>query len=171
MLMIHRAARGPTNRTEIGFSGLAKEDTQISSLTFSSGLRDTIVAFLRQCLPNEGVGLLATSRVGSSLIAVRFYPGKNVDSSARRYTMDPTDVMPALADMKREKTRLGAIVHSHPRTPPIPSRTDLVEARFPGVLNLIVGLSPVVELRAWSLIFDGHGAAVCSEEVSITCIG
>ena len=83
--------------------------------------------------------------------------------------MDPTDVLPALADMKREKTRLGAIVHSHPNTSPVPSRTDLVEAKFPGVLSLIVGLSPVVELRAWSLVYDGHGVAVRFEEVPVDC--
>ena len=115
--------------------------------------------------------MLAVSRIGSPLIAVRFYPGRNMDSSPRRYTMDPTDVMPALAEMKRQETRLGAIVHSHPNTPPVPSRTDLVEAKLPGVLSLIVGLSPVVELRAWSLEFDGHGVAVWCEEVPITCPG
>jgi proteasome lid subunit RPN8/RPN11 len=81
--------------------------------------------------------------------------------------MDPADVMPALADMKRQKTRLGAIVHSHPNTSPVPSWTDLVEARFPGVLSLIVGLSPVVELRAWYLVYDGDGVAVGCDEVPI----
>ena len=59
-----------------------------------------------ECLPRQ--------RIGSSLTAVRFYPGRNMDRSPRRYTMDPADVVAALVDMKREKTRLGAIVHSHP---------------------------------------------------------
>jgi proteasome lid subunit RPN8/RPN11 len=84
--------------------------------------------------------------------------------------MDPADVMPALADMMLKKTRLGAIVHSHPNTPPVPSWTDLVEARFPGVLCLIVGLSPVVELRAWYLVYDGDGIAVGCEEVPIASV-
>ena len=167
--MNHRLVRGATYRGQFGSRGLADEDAPVRSLTLSADLRDSIVAFLRRCLPHEGVGLLAASRIGSSLIAVRFYPGQNMDSSPRRYTMDPTDVMPALADMKRHETRLGAIVHSHPNTPPVPSRTDLVEAKLPDVLSLIVGLSPVVELRAWSLVYDGHGVAVSSEEVPITC--
>jgi proteasome lid subunit RPN8/RPN11 len=159
--------RGSSNRSKFGFPGLANEDIRVSSLTLPAELRDTIVAFLRRCLPHEGVGLLAARRFGSSLIAVRFYPGRNMDSSPRRYTMDPADVMPALAEMKRKKARLGAIVHSHPNTSPVPSWTDLGEARFPGVLSLIVGLSPVVELRAWYLVYDGDGVAVGCEEVPI----
>jgi [CysO sulfur-carrier protein]-S-L-cysteine hydrolase len=166
--MNHRPASGTINCSQFDFRGLANEDTRVSTLMLSAGLRETIVAFLRRCLPHEGVGLLAASRTGSSLIAVHFYPGRNMDSSPRRYTMDPTDVMSALADMKRRKTRLGAIVHSHPNTSPVPSFTDLVEARFPSVLSLIVGLSPVVELRAWYLVYDGGGVAVGCEEVLIT---
>jgi desampylase len=167
--MSHRLARGTIFRSQFGSHGLANGGPCVRSLTLSAELRDTIVAFLRRCLPHEGVGLLAANSMGSSLIAVRFYPGQNMDLSPKRYTMDPTDVMPALADMKRQETRLGAIVHSHPNTPPVPSRTDLVEAKWPGVLSLIVGLSPVVELRAWSLVFDGHGVAISSEAVPITC--
>lgn len=167
--MNHRLARGAIYRGQFGSRDLVTEDIPVRSLALSAELRDSIVAYLRQCLPHEGVGLLAGSRIGSALIAVRFYPGQNMDPSPRRYTMDPTDVMPALADMKRRETRLGAIVHSHPNTPPVPSRTDLVEANLPGVLSLIVGFSPVVELRAWSLVFDSHGVAVCSEEVRISC--
>jgi proteasome lid subunit RPN8/RPN11 len=83
--------------------------------------------------------------------------------------MEPADVLAALADMKREKTRLGVIVHSHPRTPPVPSRTDLAEANFPGVLSLIVGFSPVVALRAWRLIYDDRGTAVRFDAVQVDC--
>jgi proteasome lid subunit RPN8/RPN11 len=168
--MNRRTASGAISRGQIGFPGLANEDLRVTSLALSAELCNTLVSFLQQCLPDEGVGLLAASRMGSSLVAARFYPGQNTDSSPLRYTMDPTDVMTALADMKRRKTRLGAIVHSHPNTPPVPSPTDLVEANIPGVLSLIVGLSPVVELRAWSLVFDDHGVAVSSKEVSINCL-
>jgi proteasome lid subunit RPN8/RPN11 len=142
--------------------------TGASSLTLSRELRDTIVTFLEVCRPDEGVGLLAASRGGPTLVAVRFYPGRNIDSSPQRYTMNPADVMAALTDMKRRETKLGAIVHSHPTTPPVPSRTDLAEATFPGVLSLIVGFSPEIELRAWSFGYDDHGGRVRCEEVPIT---
>ena len=148
-----------------------RDDTRVSSLTLSTELRDSIIEYLRRCLPDEGVGVLATSGIDLSLTAVRFYPGRNMDRSPRRYTMDAADVLAALSNMKREKTRLGAIVHSHPITPPVPSETDLIEANYPGVLSLIVGFSPVVELRAWRLVYDGHGVAVCFEGVPLICRG
>jgi proteasome lid subunit RPN8/RPN11 len=85
--------------------------------------------------------------------------------------MDGADVLSALVNMKREKTRLGVIVHSHPITLPVPSETDLAEANYPGVLSLIVGFSPVVELRARRLVFDGYGVAVGFESVPIVCSG
>ena len=160
-------AASPINRSQLALRSVAAQETHVSSLIISTELHDTIVQHLGRCIPDEGVGLLATRQIGSSWIAVRFYPGRNIDSSPRRYTMDPADVLTALADMKREQTRLGAIVHSHPKTPAVPSRTDVVEARYPGVLNLIVGFASEVEMLAWRFIYDGHGVAVRFDEVAV----
>ncbi len=165
--MIDRSADSTINRGQFAFRGLARDVDRVSSLTLPTELGDSIVEYLRGCLPDEGVGVVGTSGTGSSLTAVHFYPGRNMDRSPRRYTMDAADVMVALVNMKRQKTRLGVIVHSHPTTPPVPSRTDLVEANYPGVLSLIVGFSPVVKLRAWRLVYDSHGVAVRFEEVPL----
>ena len=156
-----------SNRDQLALSDVGRDDSHVTSLTLSTELRDSIVDYLRRCLPHEGVGLLATSGTASSLTAVRFYPGQNMDRSPRRYTMDAAEVLAALASMKRAKTRLGVIVHSHPVTAPVPSRTDLVEANYPGVLSLIVGFSPRVELRAWRLVYDSHGLAVRFDPVPL----
>jgi proteasome lid subunit RPN8/RPN11 len=166
--MSSRPAGGTISRPGFSLRDAAPEETGVSSLTLSRELRDTIVTYLHRCRPDEGVGLLAASSRGSALVAVRFYPGRNIDSSPQRYTMNPADVVAALTDMKRRETRLGAIVHSHPNTSPVPSRTDLTEANFPGVLSLIVGFFPQIELRAWSFGYDIHGDAVRCEEVPIT---
>ena len=119
-------------------------------------------------LPCEGVGLVAGRGDGAGVRAERYYPGRNADASPMRYTMAPVEVTEALQDMERHGTRLGAIVHSHPRTPPVPSRTDLMEARFPGVLSLIVGFQPAVALRAWHMEFDRAGVATHAREVRVT---
>ena len=148
-----------------------RDDSRVSSLTLATELRGAIVEHLRRCLPFEGVGLLATSDIDSSLTAVRYYPGRNMDRSPRRYTMDADDVLVALTNMKREKTQLGAIVHSHPVTPPVRSRTDLAEANYPGVVSLIVGFAPMVELRVWRLVYDCHGVAVRFDEIPLVCRG
>jgi hypothetical protein len=52
-------------------------------------------------------------------------------------------------------------------TSPVPSRTDLVEANYPGVLSLIVGFSPRIELRAWRLVYGSHGLAVRFDPVPL----
>lgn len=169
--MNDRYAGGTVNYGPLPLRRVVRDDRGVSALTLSTGLRDAIVEHLRRCLPHEGVGLLATSGVDSSLTAVRYYPGRNMDRSPRRYTMHADDVLVALGNMSREKTRLGAIVHSHPLTPPVPSRTDLVEANYPGVASLIVGFSPMVELRAWRLVYDCHGVAVRYDEIPLVCRG
>jgi [CysO sulfur-carrier protein]-S-L-cysteine hydrolase len=167
--MSDSAAGSPKNWSQFALRSVVAEDMDVSALFLSTKLRDTIVQHLQRCLPEEGVGVLATRGTSSSRTAVRFYPGRNIDSSPRRYTMDPVDVLAALTDMKRERTRLGAIVHSHPHTPPVPSRTDLVEAACPGALSLIVGFSPVVELSAWRIVLDGNGVAVRVDEIPVVC--
>ena len=167
--MKDRTTGTPAYRGQVALRGEVTEDTHVNSLILSTELRDTVVQYLRRCLPHEGVGVLATHQIRPSLTAVRFYPGRNTDQSPRRFTMDPADVLTALAEMKREKTRFGAIVHSHPNTAPVPSRTDLVEANAPGVLSLIVGFSPVVEMRAWRLAYDDHGVAVRFGEIPVVC--
>src|SRR3954454_18781043 len=144
---------GTINRCPLPHGGVVRDSRRVSSLTLSTELCGAIVDHLRRCLPHEGVGLLSTSGPSSSPTAVRYYPGRNMDRSPQRYTMHADDVLVALAHMKREKTRLGAIVHSHPMTPPVPSRTDLIEANYPGVVSVIVGFSPAVELRAWRLVY------------------
>jgi proteasome lid subunit RPN8/RPN11 len=167
--MKDRTTCSPANRGQVALRGEVTEGTHVNSLILSTELRDTIVQFLRRCLPHEGVGVLATHQISPFLTAVRFYPGRNTDESPRRFTMDPVDVLTALAEMKREKTRFGAIVHSHPNTTPVPSRTDLIEANTPGVLSLIVAFSPVVEMRAWRLVYDDRGVAIRFDEVPAVC--
>jgi hypothetical protein len=83
--------------------------------------------------------------------------------------MDPVGVFSARTDPKRDESRFGAIVHSHPNMPPIPVRTDLVETEIPGVLSQIVGFSPPLEFRTWRLVYDSHGVAVRIHEIPVTC--
>ena len=80
--------------------------------------------------------------------------------------MDPVDVSAAVTDMGRRMSRLGVIVHSHPRTPPVPSIHDLAEATVPGALYLIVGFTPTVALRVWRLTFNDVGVAVGAGEIT-----
>lgn len=123
------------------------------SLLLDRALQERIVTHLQSALPNEGCGLLAGMRQPEGrLVARRFYPGTNRDASPTRYTMDPAEVMAAFRDLAAHGWSLGAIVHSHPATPPTPSPTDLREAFYPEALMLIVSFSTGSPLlRAWSI--------------------
>ena len=122
-------------------------------------------AHLAAAAPLEAVGLLAVADDPGGAIAhvTAFYPGTNVDASPTRYTMDPAEVLAAFRDIEARGWRLGAIVHSHPTTPPVPSATDLTEAHYPDALLLIVGLAHAPpETRAWRIVAatGGRGTAV-----------
>ena len=127
-----------------------------------------IVAHVRAAAPLEGVGLLAVAAEGPDDRATRFYPGTNVDASPTRYTMEPAEVLAAFRDIEANGWRLGAIVHSHPGTPPLPSATDLREAHYPDALLLIVGLAGgAPSMRAWRLILGTGDAPVATVEVPV----
>jgi proteasome lid subunit RPN8/RPN11 len=122
-------------------------------LRLSAETHGAVLAHLRAALPHEGCGLLAVRRGESgTAIATRFYPGTNRDASPTRYTMDPVEVLAAFRDLDANGWSLGAIVHSHPATPPTPSPTDLREAFYPEALMIIVSFAAVSPVaRAWRL--------------------
>jgi [CysO sulfur-carrier protein]-S-L-cysteine hydrolase len=133
-------------------------DDPVRPLVIGPIMRNAILAHLAASLPNEGCGLLAGMSLGANDMAVRYYPGTNIDHSPVRYTMKPEEVIQAqkeMRDMRAQGWFLAAIVHSHPRTPPTPSRTDLREAYYPRSRMLIVtfaGEAP--ELKCWALLGD-----------------
>ena len=141
---------------------------RVQGLVLGQELCDAVLRHLTAALPHEGVGLLATTweEVGSPLQptqssalgpqsfvrAMKFYPGRNVDASPSRFTMDPVEVLHALREIDEHGWWLGAIVHSHPHGPARPSATDLREARYPDALTVIVSLAEQpARLRAWRL--------------------
>jgi proteasome lid subunit RPN8/RPN11 len=142
------------------FQPRAVEDNPPSGLVLDQVIFDQIVAHLRTALPAEGCGLLATQvDHHQSERARRFYPGTNLEASATSYTMDPLEVVAALKDIDANGWRLGAIVHSHPLTPPTPSQTDLRLAFYPGALMVIVSFAASLpDICAWR-VSSAEGAA------------
>jgi proteasome lid subunit RPN8/RPN11 len=133
----------------------------------SRSIYDQMLGHLRWSAPLEGVGLLAvTLNAHHEAQAVRFYPGTNVDASPTRYTMDPEEVLATIRDIERHGWRLGAIVHSHPETPAIPSATDRREAYYPEALLVIVGIASG-EVRGWRIDVASPGRATTVEEVPL----
>ncbi len=113
------------------------DETGLAALRISSRLYRQMIDHLRAELPLEGCGLIACH--GGE--AIKVYPGSNTEASGTRYNMDLTDVVEALSEIDRNEWRLGALFHSHPRSKPIPSETDLNNSNYPEQLMVIVSFA------------------------------
>lgn len=112
-------------------------------------LYEQMIEHARAEAPNECVGLIA-SRDGD---AVRLYRARNAAASPLRFEIDGAEQIRYHNDIEESGLELGAIYHSHTRTEPAPSQTDIsFAAGWPGVLWVIVGLaSPETDVRTWRI--------------------
>jgi [CysO sulfur-carrier protein]-S-L-cysteine hydrolase len=103
----------------------------------SRDLLDEVVAHAREEAPNECCGMIA-ARDGQ---AVRVYRARNAAASPLRYELDPQEQYRIQMEIEDEGLELGAIYHSHTRSAPYPSQTDVNLAFYPSSLYVIVGLT------------------------------
>ena len=121
-------------------------------MRISSELYDEVVAHARAEAPNECCGMIA-SRDGE---AARVYPARNAAASPLKYELDPAEQFRIQTQIEDAGLELGAIYHSHTRSAPYPSQTDINLAFYPDSLYVIVGLaSETPEVRAFT-IRDGE---------------
>ena len=100
-------------------------------------LIDLIVAHARRDFPNECCGMIAI-RDGR---AVSVHEAENLAASPLRFEVDGLEVHRTIETIEDGGAALGAIYHSHTRSQPYPSQTDInFAAGWPGVQWLIVGL-------------------------------
>lgn len=113
-------------------------------------LYDQIVAHARAEAPNECCGIVATNGDGS---ATRVFPATNKFASPLRFEIDEQDLIRIWRAIDEDDLELGAIYHSHTRTAPEPSQTDVNgAAQWPGALWVIVGLAGEQEdVRTWAI--------------------
>jgi len=100
-------------------------------------LLDRIVAHARRDFPNECCGMIGM-RDGT---AVAVHEATNVAASPLRFEVDGLEVHRTIETIESDGAEMGAIYHSHTRSDPYPSQTDVNFARgWPGVEWLIVGV-------------------------------
>ena len=109
-------------------------------------VRSALVEHAEAELPNEACGLIAL-RDG---VAERFFPGRNRAASPYRFELE---IDPEVWFLEDDGYEL-AVFHSHPSSPPRPSRTDveaigLWEGKPYVILSLRSG-----ELAAWTIAED-----------------
>lgn len=120
---------------------------------------DAVIWHARACLPQEACGLVAVDAAG----AVRMvYPLTNAEGSAIRFTIAPAEHFGAVTHCERQGWEIGAVFHSHPRGPAVPSPTDLAQPHDPRWLHFVVGFEPAPHLRCWR-IRDGMADEVAVE--------
>jgi proteasome lid subunit RPN8/RPN11 len=107
-------------------------------MRISRSMVEEVVAHARAEAPNECCGMIA-ARDGQ---AVAVHRARNAQSSPLRYEIDGRDQFRILDAIEREGLELGAIYHSHTRSAPVPSQTDINLARlWPDPLYVIVGVA------------------------------
>jgi len=99
---------------------------------------DEIVAHAKEDAPDECCGLLA-GREGRS---ERVFRMTNSAHSPLRFEVEPLEVMRTLDEIDSAGLEPVALYHSHTRTAPYPSQTDVTFAEaWPGTPWIIVGLA------------------------------
>jgi [CysO sulfur-carrier protein]-S-L-cysteine hydrolase len=117
-------------------------------MRISRELYDEMVDHARAEAPNECCGMVA-SRDGA---AVRIYRATNAAASPLRYEIDGAEQYRIQIAIDDAGLDLGAIYHSHTRSAPYPSQTDINLAFYPDALYLIVGLAnEEPEVRAYEI--------------------
>ncbi|MBV9818270.1 MAG: M67 family metallopeptidase [Solirubrobacterales bacterium] len=117
-------------------------------------LYDEMVAHAQAEAPNECCGMIA-SRDG---VAVKVHRAVNAAGSPLRYEIDGAEQYRIQMAIEDDGSDLGAIYHSHTRSDPYPSQTDINLAFYPDALYVIVGVTGAEpEVRAYT-IRDGRVA-------------
>ncbi len=121
-------------------------------MRISRALLDEVIAHARADAPNECVGMIA-SRDGE---AVAVHRAANKAASPLRYEIDGMEQYKIQSAIEDAGLDLGAIYHSHTRSAPEPSQTDINLAFYPDALYVIVGVKDpeTTDVRAWNIV-DG----------------
>ena len=117
-------------------------------------LLDELIAHARQEAPNECCGVVAVE-AGPPVRAARVHRAVNTAASPLRFEVDGRELLRTIDEIESAGAELGAIYHSHTRSEPYPSQTDVnFAANWPGVEWIIVGLANGDEPLVRSFLID-----------------
>ena len=88
--------------------------------------------------------------------AVDVHRAVNVHASPLKFEIDPAELLALYTAIEERDLELGAIYHSHVRSAPYPSQTDIgFAANWPGVEWIIVGLKDGEKPEVRSYLIEG----------------
>jgi [CysO sulfur-carrier protein]-S-L-cysteine hydrolase len=135
---------------------------EAAGLTIDRELYDEMVAHALEDAPNECCGMVASE----DGIAKQVYRATNIHASPLRYEIEAGEMYRLLGAIDDNGWELGAIYHSHTRSAPYPSQTDiniavppeLGQQLWPGTIYVIVGVAAEEpEVRGYRI--DGEGVS------------
>jgi proteasome lid subunit RPN8/RPN11 len=121
-------------------------------------LLDEIVAHALEIPKIECCGVVAAqaSENGGEKVATRVYRAENIHASALKFEIDADELLKLYNACEQDGGEFGAIYHSHVRSAPYPSQTDIgFAAKWPGVEWIIVGLASGEQPLVKSYLIDG----------------
>lgn len=128
------------------------------SIRILPGVIDAMIDHARRDAPLECCGLLA-AREGVIDEAI---PARNLKASAVAFLIDPADHFAALKRARAAGLEIVGAYHSHPRSPAVPSPTDLAKAHYEEFLYVIVSLAAAApDVRGYRLVQPDRRFEVC----------
>jgi proteasome lid subunit RPN8/RPN11 len=136
-------------------------------MKIASELLDAIVAHALEIPKIECCGLVAVEPGSNDgpKTATRVYRAENIHATALKFEIDPMEQYKLTKEIEDQGWEIGGLYHSHVRSEPKPSQTDIgFAANLPGIEWIIVGLADgqAPEVRSY-LIEDGHAREVALE--------
>ena len=124
-------------------------------MLIARALLDELIAHAREEAPNECCGVVAVEP-GTPARAARVHRAVNTAASPLRFEVDGLELLHTIDAIERDRYELGAIYHSHTRTAPYPSQTDInFASNWPGVEWIIVGLADASGPQVRSFLITG----------------
>jgi proteasome lid subunit RPN8/RPN11 len=124
-------------------------------------IADSIVEQARAEYPNEACGIIAgTADAADGGTALRYEACRNEVASPYRYSIHPDDAFRVVVGIDDADEAVWGVVHSHVKSPAVPSLTDVGLATFPDALYVLVSLAAdeadpstdAPSLRAWRIV-------------------
>jgi len=123
-------------------------------MNIASGLLDELIAHALADPRNEVCGVVAVEP-GPPARALRVHRAVNIHASPLKFQIEPGELLALWNTCEADGGELGAIYHSHVRSKPYPSQTDInFAANWPGVEWVIVGLASGGEPEVRSYLIE-----------------
>lgn len=111
---------------------------------------DEIVAHSLEDAPDECCGMVS----GKDGVATEVFRARNELASPFSYSVDARDLLRITGEIDERGEELAAIYHSHTKSPPEPSQTDInLATNWPDPVYIICSIadSESPELRGWEI--------------------